>query len=118
MLFASDDAPKREGYRYEQASSGGVIGWPADSQPYINRRHIDGPLLYMRNGQMHWLTPWERVLLWLGLTDALILERKYAPTLSLPVRFKCRRCGLTAATVTEAEDIEATCHGDPCGMGN
>ena len=59
-----------------------MIGYPADAQPSINRRHIDGPLLYLRNGEMHWLTLWERLLLLLGKVDALVLERKYRPHLS------------------------------------
>ncbi len=59
-----------------------MIGYPADAQPSINRRHIDGPLLYLRNGEMHWLTLWERLLLLLGKVDALALERKYRPHLS------------------------------------
>src|SRR5208282_3168514 len=82
MLLASDDAPKREGYRYEKLPGGGMVGYPDDTMPTINRRHIDGPLLYMRNGEMHWLTIWERILLRLGRTDAVRLERKYRPHLS------------------------------------
>ena len=82
VTFSSADAPKRPGYRYEPAPSGGFIGYPAEAQPVINRKHIDGPLLYMRNGEMHWLTLWERLLLWLGKTDAMALERKHRPHLS------------------------------------
>lgn len=82
MIFASADAPQRTGYRYERLPSGGIMGWPTACQPFINRKHIDGPLLYFRNGEMHWLTLWERMLLRLGKTDALALERKYRPHLS------------------------------------
>jgi hypothetical protein len=35
------------------------------SDPHINWRHIDGPLMTWA-GQMHWLTWKERFLLWLG----------------------------------------------------
>jgi hypothetical protein len=82
MLWASENAPQRQGYRYQPAPGGGMIGWPADARPSINRKHIDGPLLRMRNGELHWLTPWERLLLRLGKTDALVLERKYRPHLA------------------------------------
>ena len=70
MLWTSGNFPKRAGYRYEPAPGGGMIGYPEDAKPTINRKHIDGPLLYLRNGEMHWLTLWERLLLWLGKTDA------------------------------------------------
>ena len=81
MLFASDDAPRRPGFRYANVP-GGIVGWPDCSRPTINVNHIDGPVLWMRNGEMHWLTLWERLLLWLGKTDALALERKHRPHLS------------------------------------
>jgi len=42
----------------------------------------DGPLLTFSDGQMHWLTPWERILLALGLTDAEGLQRKRRPILT------------------------------------
>lgn len=82
MLICSEDAPKREDYCYAPTSWGGYIGWPKDARPHINRGHIDGPLLYMRNGELHWLTLRERVSLWIGRTDAFALERKYRPELS------------------------------------
>lgn len=82
MLIASEDMPRRKGYRYMRLAGGGYMGWSEDARPEINRKHIDGPLLYMRNGEMHWLTPWERLLLWLGKTDALLLEKKHRPHLS------------------------------------
>lgn len=71
----------REGYKYAPAPGGGWIGWPKDSRPYINRKHVDGPLLYFSNGEMHWLTWRERLALWLGRTDADRLERKLRPDL-------------------------------------
>lgn len=82
MLFASEDAPKRPGYRYQRLANGGFVAWPETARPEINRKHIDGPLLYMRNGELHWLTLWERLLLWLGKTDALALEKHHRPWLS------------------------------------
>lgn len=57
------------------------VSFPISSRPHINRRHIDGPLLTFRDGQMHWLTMWERILLALGLMDAEKLELKLRPNL-------------------------------------
>ena len=82
VTFGSIGAPKRPGYRYEVVPGGGWIGWPESARPSINRKHIDSPLLRLRNGELHWLTLWERLLLWLGKTDALALEKKYRPNLS------------------------------------
>lgn len=67
----------RPGYDYYLAGSG-FVGIPRGIQPYINWRHIDGPLLYRSDGQLHWLTLWERFRCWLGLDDALTLNRKLA----------------------------------------
>ena len=50
--------------------------------PFINGQHIDGPVLIMRTGEIHWLTWSERFLLFLGLTDAERLERKYRRSFS------------------------------------
>ena len=58
-----------------------MIGYPANTKPEIQEDHIDGPLLHFRDGQLHWLTYWERFLLWLGLTDAKKLEQKLRPEL-------------------------------------
>ena len=74
--------PSRVGWVMEAAPGGGFHGWPAHSRPSINLKHIDGPLLSMRNGELHWLTWRERILLWLGRVDAEALERKYRPHLS------------------------------------
>lgn len=54
-----------------------MIGYPETARPHIKRHHIDGPVLCLRDGRMHWLTLWERVLLALNKTDALTLERKH-----------------------------------------
>lgn len=40
------------------------------SKPRIKRDHIDGPMLVMGDGRIHWLTLWERVLLRLGRINA------------------------------------------------
>lgn len=47
------------------------------SRPHIQADHIDGPLLFLRDGRLHWLTWRERLQLWLGRTDASKLERKW-----------------------------------------
>lgn len=53
------------------------ISYPDTSRPNITPNHIDGPLLVMRDGRCHWLTRWERVLLFFGQTDAQTLEDFY-----------------------------------------
>lgn len=53
--------------------------------PHINRRHIDGPLLVFSDGQLHWLTLAERVLFFMGLTDAEEIQRQRRPNLIAPV---------------------------------
>lgn len=54
-----------------------IISYQIDSRPHIKRHHVDGPVLCLRDGRMHWLTLWERLLLALNKTDALALERKH-----------------------------------------
>ena len=44
---------------------------------YINHRHVDGPMLSMCDGRVHWLTWWERLMVALGREDAESLELKY-----------------------------------------
>lgn len=73
--------PERPDYLCQELPGGGFLGWPASSQPSINVKHIDGPLLFARNGEMHWLTLWERFLLWRGRVSAHSLERKHWPWL-------------------------------------
>lgn len=58
------------------------IGFPANTKPTINPRHIDGPLLTFSDGQMHWLGFFERIQFALGLTDAEKLQRKLRPNLT------------------------------------
>lgn len=75
----------RPGHVYQSMGSGGYVGWSATSEPRI-QANIDGPLLVMRNGELHWLTWRERWLLWRGKTDAHRLERKYRPALAIMAR--------------------------------
>jgi hypothetical protein len=58
------------------------VGFPATNRPSLMMNHIDGPLLTFRDGQMHWLTIGERIMVALGLTDAEKLERKLRPNCS------------------------------------
>ena len=71
----------RAGYIYRDAPGGGQIGYPADARPSIMWNHIDGPLLHARDGQMHWLTLWERLQCWCGVADAESLEGDHWPDL-------------------------------------
>lgn len=48
-------------------------------EPEIIAGHIDGPVLHFSDGQMHWLTLWERILYRVGLTDANKLQLKLRP---------------------------------------
>lgn len=45
--------------------------------PWINRKHIDGPVLCLRDGRLHWLSTWERIQFRLGFTDEWKLESKH-----------------------------------------
>ena len=47
------------------------------SLPYINMKHIDGPFIYMRNGNIKWLSIKDRLFILLNKTDAYKLEKKY-----------------------------------------
>ncbi len=76
--------PSRPGWLVEQSADGSsLVGWPAESKPVILANHVDGPLCTFRNGEMHWLTLWERVLFAFGRVDSLSIERKYRPHLSV-----------------------------------
>jgi hypothetical protein len=77
MHIVSDASLQRPGYRYNKHG----IGFPVDAKPEIVWDHIDGPLLYFRDGQLHWLTLWERFRCWLGLDDAASIEAKRRPDL-------------------------------------
>lgn len=82
----------REGWVCQPAPGGGAVGWPANSEPSISALHIDGPLLHFRNGELHWLTLWERLLFRMGWTDAKTLERKHRPHLAEWAENHCERC--------------------------
>lgn len=77
MHYVSDKSLRRPDYRYNQHG----VGYPIKARPSIVWDHIDGPLLYFRDGQLHWLTWWERLRCWLGYDDAMSLEFKYRPDL-------------------------------------
>lgn len=77
MHIISDKSLQRPGYVYNDSG----IGYPETNRPSIRWDHIDGPLLHYRDGQMHWLTLWERLRCWWGLDDATSLERKRRPDL-------------------------------------
>jgi hypothetical protein len=57
------------------------VSWKNDAQPHIQWRHIDGPLLSMRTGEVHWLTLWERIQFRFGWTDIWKLESKHSELL-------------------------------------
>ena len=45
---------------------------------FINRKHIDGPLLVCSDGTLHWLTLFERILFAAGFTNVEKLNVKYS----------------------------------------
>lgn len=76
MHIVSDKSMKRAGYIYRK-TAGGFVGYPATFQPAtINWKHIDGPLMHLSNGQLHWLTYWERIQLLFGSIDIHELDMK------------------------------------------
>ena len=56
-----------------------AVGYPLDARPSFQWKHIDGPMLCARNGEMHWLTIRERLSVCLGRDDELSLEAKHFP---------------------------------------
>ena len=72
-----------------------MIFWPIDARPHIVATHIDGPMLCMRTGEVHWLTLRERIQFAFGWTDALKLERKHSQLLRS-----------ARASVTESEAVK------------
>ena len=113
MHIISDKSLERPDYIYNRHG----IGYHRDSRPEINWKHIDGPLLYYRDGQLHWLTLWERFCCWLGLDDAESIELKRRPDLDgaypctchpddnpprpCPRRYAYSECVKTAASGTQ-----------------
>lgn len=65
MHIISDPSMRRPGYTYTRDG----VGTPMFAQPTINWHHVDGPLLYCADGQLHWLTWRERFRLYWGLAD-------------------------------------------------
>lgn len=43
---------------------------------HIKADHVDGPLLVRRDGRLHWLSLWERLLVWAGCLDAAAIDAK------------------------------------------
>lgn len=72
LHIASDKSLERPGYVYRDG-----IGYPVGVKPYINWKHVDGPLLYTSDCGLHWLTLWERVQMFFGWTDIQVLDRKH-----------------------------------------
>lgn len=68
-----------------ESAARGMITGPGYNPPSIVANHIDGPLLYFSDGQLHWLTLWERALFAFGLTDATRLQKKLRPRLSAEI---------------------------------
>ena len=76
MHIVSDKSMKRPGYTYQRSASGWV-GYPTTFHPAkINWKHIDGPLMYLTNGQLHWLTWRERIQLFFGWIDIHELDMR------------------------------------------
>jgi hypothetical protein len=73
----SSNKSMRAGYISEPAPGGGFIEYPAGIEPDVVWNHIDGPLLYLSNCQLHWLTWRERLALWLGLTTIETINADY-----------------------------------------
>jgi hypothetical protein len=78
MHIISDASLKRAGWTYTRTPGGGFVGYSNGAVAYINWKHIDGPLLYCTNHQLHWLTLWERFRCWIGLDNAQSLDAKHA----------------------------------------
>lgn len=72
----------RLGTLCEGSPGGGFTCWDATAQPSINWKHVDGPYVHFRNGEMHWLTWRERWQAWRRKIDAFDLEVKYRPHLA------------------------------------
>ncbi len=67
----------RQGVEIYDIGDGTCIGFGEDSKADINWDHVDGPLLYCRDGSIHWLTWFERFCLYFGFIDINYLDKKY-----------------------------------------
>lgn len=79
-----------------------MIGWQKSARPHIQWNHIDGPMLSMRTGEVHWLTLWERIQLRFGWTGIHALEYKHSDLLHRAVLGP--RPGWLYADPTQASD--------------
>lgn len=75
MHIISDKSLARPGYVYGKSGSS-WIGYPASIKPVVIWGHIDGPLLYMSNGELHWLTFFERMQLRLRWMTIEAIDRR------------------------------------------
>lgn len=78
MHIVSDSRLMRDGYTYTPLPKGGMVGYPDGQEPYVNWKHIDGPLLYTSNGRLHWLTLGERLWFALGIETLATLDQKHS----------------------------------------
>lgn len=67
---------------FAEAAQHGIGFGPGERWPYIIPKHIDGPVLHFSDGQMHWLSLWERIQYRMGWTGAEKLQRKLRPRLT------------------------------------
>jgi hypothetical protein len=72
MHIVSDKSLQRPGYDYVNG-----VGIPKGVRPFINWKHIDGPLLYTSDCGLHWLTYRERIKLFFGLTTIDEIDRAH-----------------------------------------
>lgn len=73
MHIVSDKSLQRPGYIYNEAG----VGYPAGMKPSMNWKHIDGPLMYHSDGQLHWLTWRERLALLFRCTTVEAIDADY-----------------------------------------
>lgn len=78
MHVTNDPSWQRPDYVYNKHG----IGYHRDARPSVVWEHVDGPMLRYRDGQIHWLTLWERLRCWLGLDNAESIEKKRRPELT------------------------------------
>jgi hypothetical protein len=83
MKTFRDDPLTPHPYRgdYVSVGKGVAVGLPLP-KPSVIAGHIDGPLLIFSDGQMHWLSVSERVMVRLGLHNAASLQVKLRPNLT------------------------------------
>lgn len=104
----------RPGYRYTEHG----VSFPDTARPRIKWGHVDGPLLVMRDGSLHWLTLWERFMCWLGLSDALVIELRRRPDLASDAdedTLPCMFCGKNVPPGSEIGDDYGGFACDECG---